>query len=67
MNNQYIKKKEQCNMSEETKKAEQVESEEQEDIELELDDLEQVSGGAGNNSNKNTGKKEIMLPIIKMK
>ena len=54
-------------MTEETKKAEQFESEEQEDIELELDDLEQVSGGAGNNSNKNTGKKEIMLPIIKMK
>lgn len=54
-------------MPEETKQPEQFESEEQEDIELELDDLEQVSGGAGNNSNKNTSKKEIMLPIIKMK
>ena len=54
-------------MSEETKKTEQFESGEQKDTELELDDLEQVSGGAGNNSNKNTGKKEITLPVIKMK
>ena len=54
-------------MSEETKKTEQFESEEQQDIELDIDDLEQVSGGAGNNSNKNTGKKEIVLPVIKMK
>lgn len=54
-------------MFQETTKEKSFESEEQQDIELELDDLEQVSGGVGNNSNKNTGKKEIMLPIIKMK
>ena len=54
-------------MSEETKKTEQFESEEQQDTELELDELEQVSGGAGNNSKNNTGKKELVLPVIKMK
>ena len=59
-------------MSEETKKTEQFESEEQQDMELDLDDLEQVSGGYAvtNNeksSNVEKNKKSISLPVIRMK
>ncbi len=54
-------------MSEETKKTEQSETEEQQDTELELDDLEQVSGGDGNNPAPKSGKKGIVLPVIKLK
>ena len=59
-------------MSEETKKTEQFESEEQQDIELDIDDLEQVSGGyavTNNEKSKNIvkDKKSISLPVIRMK
>ena len=59
-------------MSEETKKTEQFASEEQQDMELDLDDLEQVSGGyAVTNNEKSSNvaknKKSISLPVIRMK